>query len=62
MQTCGLKSSCLVRDTVHDQLVLYQAKAVGLLDVDVFGPSIPKLMNLKGNPELSDSMFISFQL
>ncbi|TWW72418.1 Iron-sulfur protein NUBPL [Takifugu flavidus] len=31
------------------------AKSVGLLDVDVFGPSIPKLMNLKGNPELSDN-------
>ncbi|KAI4792310.1 hypothetical protein KUCAC02_033459 [Chaenocephalus aceratus] len=29
-------------------------KAVGLLDADVYGPSIPKLMNLKGNPELTD--------
>lgn len=29
------------------------SKAVGLLDVDVYGPSIPKMMNLKGNPELS---------
>uniref|UniRef100_A0AAY4A708 Iron-sulfur cluster transfer protein NUBPL n=2 Tax=Denticeps clupeoides TaxID=299321 RepID=A0AAY4A708_9TELE len=27
---------------------------VGLLDADVYGPSIPKLMNLKGNPELTD--------
>ncbi|XP_056248651.1 iron-sulfur protein NUBPL isoform X1 [Seriola aureovittata] len=32
------------------------SKSVGLLDADVYGPSIPKLMNLKGNPELSDSM------
>uniref|UniRef100_A0AAQ5ZQZ2 Iron-sulfur cluster transfer protein NUBPL n=1 Tax=Amphiprion ocellaris TaxID=80972 RepID=A0AAQ5ZQZ2_AMPOC len=31
------------------------SKSVGLLDADVYGPSIPKLMNLKGNPELSDS-------
>uniref|UniRef100_A0A671VZ17 Iron-sulfur cluster transfer protein NUBPL n=1 Tax=Sparus aurata TaxID=8175 RepID=A0A671VZ17_SPAAU len=30
------------------------SKSVGLLDADVYGPSIPKLMNLKGNPELSD--------
>ncbi|XP_028725523.1 iron-sulfur protein NUBPL isoform X3 [Peromyscus leucopus] len=29
------------------------SKTVGLLDVDVYGPSIPKMMNLKGNPELS---------
>ncbi|XP_006835425.1 PREDICTED: iron-sulfur protein NUBPL-like [Chrysochloris asiatica] len=31
------------------------SKAVGLLDVDVYGPSIPKMMNLKGIPELSQS-------
>lgn len=35
--------------------VFLQSKAVGLLDVDVYGPSIPKMMNLKGNPELSQS-------
>ncbi|KAM6201898.1 iron-sulfur cluster transfer protein NUBPL [Rhynchocyon petersi] len=29
------------------------SKAIGLLDVDVYGPSIPKMMNLKGSPELS---------
>lgn len=33
--------------------VSLQSKAIGLLDVDVYGPSIPKMMNLKGNPELS---------
>ncbi|XP_058471727.1 iron-sulfur protein NUBPL isoform X2 [Solea solea] len=31
------------------------SKSVGLLDADVYGPSVPKLMNLKGNPELSDN-------
>ncbi|XP_070776132.1 iron-sulfur cluster transfer protein NUBPL isoform X2 [Enoplosus armatus] len=31
------------------------SKSVGLLDADVYGPSIPKLMNLRGNPELSDN-------
>ena len=35
--------------------VFLQSKAVGLLDVDVYGPSIPKMMNLKGDPELSQS-------
>lgn len=30
------------------------SKSVGLLDADVYGPSVPKLMNLKGNPELTD--------
>lgn len=36
-------------------LVLTQAKEVGLLDADIYGPSIPKMMNLKGNPELTPS-------
>ncbi|XP_028996043.1 iron-sulfur protein NUBPL isoform X1 [Betta splendens] len=31
------------------------SKSVGMLDADVYGPSIPKLMNLKGNPELTDN-------
>ncbi|XP_060685028.1 iron-sulfur protein NUBPL isoform X2 [Hemiscyllium ocellatum] len=28
---------------------------VGLLDADVYGPSIPRMMNLRGNPELTNS-------
>ncbi|KAF7252036.1 Iron-sulfur protein NUBPL [Varanus komodoensis] len=28
-------------------------KVVGLLDADVYGPSIPKMMNLKGSPEVT---------
>ncbi|XP_035229202.1 iron-sulfur protein NUBPL-like [Stegodyphus dumicola] len=33
-------------------------KLVGLLDADVYGPSIPRMMNLKGQPECTESMFI----
>ncbi|XP_063803535.1 iron-sulfur cluster transfer protein NUBPL [Pseudophryne corroboree] len=32
--------------------------AVGLLDADVYGPSIPRMMNLKGNPEVSSKNFM----
>uniref|UniRef100_A0A4W5MVX6 Iron-sulfur cluster transfer protein NUBPL n=1 Tax=Hucho hucho TaxID=62062 RepID=A0A4W5MVX6_9TELE len=32
-----------------------QSKTVGILDADVYGPSVPKLMSLKGNPELTDN-------
>ncbi|KAM4541250.1 iron-sulfur cluster transfer protein NUBPL isoform 1-T1 [Fundulus diaphanus] len=35
-------------------MAIDRSKSVGLLDTDVYGPSIPKLMNLKGNPELSE--------
>jgi ATP-binding protein involved in chromosome partitioning len=28
---------------------------VGILDVDIFGPSVPKLMNLSGEPRLAES-------
>lgn len=35
-----------------------QGKNVGLLDVDVFGPSVPKLFNLSGEPRLTEKGFL----
>ena len=33
-----------------------QGLSVGLLDADVYGPSIPQMMSLSGQPELSKRM------
>ena len=30
----------------------------GVLDTDIFGPSIPTLLDLRGKPRLSASMFV----
>lgn len=33
---------------------------VGILDADIYGPSIPKLMNLKGKPQVnSGEIFVN---
>ncbi len=33
-------------------------KSIGLLDADVYGPSIPRMMNLKGQPALTEKNFM----
>lgn len=46
----------ILSSTVNLAISLSRLKgglAVGLLDADVYGPSIPKMMNLHGQPELN---------
>jgi ATP-binding protein involved in chromosome partitioning len=35
-----------------------EGKRVGLLDADIYGPSIPRLMNLSGRPSVSQQRFL----
>ncbi|NXW78378.1 NUBPL protein, partial [Hirundo rustica] len=46
--TAGKVSLFLIISFAH-----FLTKEIGLLDADIYGPSIPKMMNLKGNPELT---------
>ena len=45
----------MIDSTVNLALALAKYGRVGLLDLDIFGPSIPKLMGLEGlgEPELT---------
>ncbi|NXA31719.1 NUBPL protein, partial [Eudromia elegans] len=49
----GVGKSTAAGKTFMQLVVLPLTKEVGLLDADIYGPSIPKMMNLKGNPELT---------
>lgn len=38
--------------------VIEPDKEIGLLDADVFGPSVPLMMNINGEPMLNDEHLI----
>lgn len=38
--------------------VIEPDKEIGLLDADVFGPSVPLMMNISGEPMLNDNHLI----
>jgi Mrp family chromosome partitioning ATPase len=52
-ETSLFYQSRFLNNAQADSLNCWQGLQVGLLDADVFGPSIPKMMNLKGLPAVS---------
>ena len=56
VEEASLVVAHILLSTVNLAISLSRLKgglAVGLLDADVYGPSIPKMMNLRGQPELN---------
>ncbi|CAB1335439.1 unnamed protein product [Coregonus sp. 'balchen'] len=51
----GVGKSTTAMNLAHGLTANDPSKTVGILDADVYGPSVPKLMNLMGNPELTDN-------
>ncbi|XP_032826841.1 iron-sulfur cluster transfer protein NUBPL isoform X4 [Petromyzon marinus] len=49
----GVGKSTLAINLALGLQAVTEGERVGLLDLDVFGPSLPRLMNLKGQPELT---------
>jgi ATP-binding protein involved in chromosome partitioning len=38
-----------------------QGKHIGLLDADIYGPSIPRMLNLKGQPDIKDGKMVPLE-
>lgn len=43
-------------------ILCFQSKRVGLLDADVYGPSLPTMMNVNEEPELNKRRFTVYIL
>ena len=50
----GMLTCCEYAVNLAVALAKHSGLRVGLLDADVYGPSIPRLMNLKGKPAVDD--------
>jgi len=49
----GVGKSTVSVNLALGMLACHQSLRVGLLDADIYGPSIPKMMNLHGRPEVT---------
>lgn len=59
----NIRKEDLTFNTVNVALALARkGRRTGILDTDIFGPSIPKLMSLSGEPRLSERMTPHLQI